>query len=70
MTVALWMRDDLDTLYIKGDLVGLTTLLNTARANGNKYAILNEERGTSVMVEMQNITKAREQEDASAFIGG
>jgi len=70
VTVRIWFRDSLQSEDVKGDLVGVTTILNVARANGNQYAILDDVNGNGLMVEMRNITKGREVEDEDALVGG
>lgn len=70
MTVELWLKGDLDTVVLDGDLQSLMHNLNVAAANGKHFAILEDAQGDGVMIEMRNITKARERKDDDAFIGG
>ena len=67
MSVEIWLRDSLESEIIAGDLVSLMNSLNVAAANGYKFAILEDAEGEGLMVETQNITKAREHKDA--FLG-
>lgn len=70
MPVEIWFRDSLETERIQGDLVTLMNNLNVAAANGKLFAILQDMDGEGVMVETQNIIKARERGDEDAFVGG
>lgn len=70
MSVAIWFRDSLESEVIEGDLLTLMNNLNVAAANGKLFAILEDVNGDGVMVQTQNIVKARERTVEDAFVGG
>lgn len=70
MMVEIWFRDGFETERVQGDLLQLANELNVSRANGKQYAILTDINGENLMVETNNIIKAREIEDSrDALIG-
>lgn len=70
MSVEVWFRDSLETETFAGDLTDLTNGLNIAAAQGKQFTLFQDLRGQAVMVQTQNIVKAREMEEDDALIGG
>lgn len=71
MSVEIWFRDGLNTEIVNGDLLTLVNSLNVAAASGKQYALLQDRNGSNLMVETNNIIKAREydEETERAYIG-
>jgi hypothetical protein len=68
MTVHVWISGQLEPEKVEGDLLDLTYNLNLAAAQGKQYALLDGEDG-EFMVQTKLITKAKEDEDTSSYIG-
>lgn len=68
MTVQIKFKNELEYVEIVGDLLSLTTDLNVAAANGKQFAVLQEEDGGPLAVDMRNINFMREKDTDGAFI--
>lgn len=59
MGVEFVLRDSLDTVRVLGDVFEVANELNTAAANGRRFALLNDLNDDQILVAIPNINIGR-----------